>query len=91
MESVPYRQIKQRAEQYNNTLLATDPRFQRSVGLFHRDGSSFIFTKAFLMKKDGWLIVFAEHHGVHVYDADDVIYEQYHVENADAHILEELP
>jgi hypothetical protein len=72
IESVPYKQIKQQANEYDNQLACTDPRFLRSVHVVHQDGSVFFFRHAFLMWKDNWVIVFSEHHGVHVYDQDDV-------------------
>lgn len=72
MESV-LKKIRERAEEYDKQLLATDPRFRRSVTLSHEDGSHFYFEEAFLMRVEWeWIVCFTGHHGVHVYHSDDL-------------------
>jgi hypothetical protein len=74
MESVPFRKIRQIAEDYDAKLLATDPRFRREVTLVHTDGSIMHYNSAFLMRIQGtWIAVFTEHHRLMVYDADDLM------------------
>ncbi len=73
MESVAYQKIKQIAADYDEALLASDPRFRRSVSIIHEDGSSFHFDSAFLMSKDEWIICFSEHYGFHIYSADELM------------------
>jgi len=89
MDSVPLQKIQKKAEAYDSTLLATDPRFRRVVILEHEDGSYLQFDSAFLMRVDReWIVCFTEHHGFHVYHADDLFaYSQYERLN----VLEELP
>jgi hypothetical protein len=73
MDSVPLKEIKQKADEYDATLLATDPRFRRSATLIHEDGSYLHFDSAFLMRIDSvWIACFTEHHGVHVYHHEDL-------------------
>jgi hypothetical protein len=43
------------------------------VYLSHDDGSSFFWQNAFVTRFRGYVIVFTEHHGFHVYDNDDVV------------------
>ena len=90
MDSVPLRKIREKAEAYDQTLLATDPRFRRNVVIEHEDGTYLHFDSAFLMRVESeWIACFTEHHGVHVYHADDLFayseYERRYV------ALEELP
>jgi hypothetical protein len=89
MESTSLQKIRERAEEYDKTLLATDPRFRRIVILEHEDGSYLQFDKAFLMRVGKeWIACFTEHHGVHVYHAEDLFaYSQFERVNT----LEELP
>jgi hypothetical protein len=74
---VNIREAEALANKYDKTLLATDPRFRRSVVIDHDDGSHFQWDSAFLMRKENWILVFTEHHRFHVYDADDVHYRQF--------------
>lgn len=74
--SVPMRAIHKTAEEYDKTLLATDPRFRGLVivnGV--NDMANFVYPDAFAVKKnDGkedWYVVFTEHYGFHVYNAED--------------------
>jgi hypothetical protein len=86
--SIYYREIEKLVKEYDDKLLATDPRFQRTVFLAHEDGSSFKWVHAFVMRKGTWIIVFTEHHGYHIYDQDD-IYDvgQFHNQ---VHAIEDL-
>lgn len=89
MDSMPLREVQKKAEAYDATLLATDPRFRRVVILEHEDGSYLQYDRAFLMMHEKqWLVCFTEHHGFHVYHTDDLFaYSQYERFSA----LEELP
>lgn len=89
MDSVPFQKIKEKAEAYDKTLLATDPRFRRSVIIEHEDGSYLRFDRAFLMQVDSeWIACFTEHHGTHVYYVTDLFaYSQFERHN----VLEKLP
>lgn len=69
-----YREVRALAEEYDKRLLATDPRFRRSVLLLHQDGSIFRVDSAFLMQKGAWILMFSEHHGYHVYHQEDLLY-----------------
>jgi len=79
MDSVPLREIRKLAEEYDAKLLASDPRFRRSVTLNHEDGSYLHYDSAFLMRIQGvWIACFTEHHGVLVYHAEDLfLYWEY--------------
>ena len=79
MDSVPLQKIKEKAEAYDKTLQATDPRFQRCVKILHEDGSVMMWNHAFLMSVESeWIVCFTEHHGCHVYHETDLIgYRQY--------------
>lgn len=90
MDSVPLKKIREKAEEYDKTLLATDPRFRRTVIMHHEDGSYLQYDNAFLMRAEReWIVCFTEHHGVHVYHADDLFaYSEYERRYVD---LEELP
>ncbi len=90
MDSVPLKKIREKAEEYDKNLLATDPRFRRCVSMEHEDGSHLHFDSAFLMRVENeWIVCFTEHHGVLVYHVDDLCgyseYERRYV------ALEELP
>ena len=73
MDSVPLRKIREKAEAYDKNLLATDPRFRRSVVIAHEDGTHLQFESAFLLRIESvWIACFTEHHGVHVYHVEDL-------------------
>jgi hypothetical protein len=84
-----YREAKEYADKYDASLLATDPRFRRSVLLIHEDGSIFHINSAFLMQKDEWLFVFSEHHSYRVFGKDDLL--SYSEMNRIYTQIEELP
>lgn len=69
-----YRDALKLAGEYDNDLLATDPRFRRSVLIVHEDGSIFRIDSAFLMQRDEWVFMFSEHHSFMVFDQDDLLY-----------------
>jgi hypothetical protein len=76
--SVKMKEISVLAEAYDAKLLATDPRFQRSVYLVHEDGTTQFINSAFLMKRSDWIIMFSEHHGFDCYHQLDLIrYEEF--------------
>jgi hypothetical protein len=70
---MPIKEIRKLAEEYNVKLLASDPRFQRAVTLFHIDGSVVHYDGAFLLQKDGYIICFTEHHGMHIDHQDELL------------------
>lgn len=55
-----------------------------SVTLAHHDQSMLIFYGAFLVEIGGWLCCFTEHHGIHIYRADDL-------EHYEARVLFRIP
>jgi hypothetical protein len=69
-----YREIEEFVRAYDKKLLATDPRFRKSVALIHEEGTTLFFNYAFLMKKEDWIIAFTEHHKYHIYHKDDLIW-----------------
>ena len=90
MESVPLRKIREKAEEYDKKLLATDLRFRRSVTLKHEDGSYLHFDSAFLMRVENeWIACFTEHHGTFVYHITDLT--SYEEALSNPPILEDLP
>ena len=54
-------------------LKATDPRFNNKVHIVKDDGSVFILMHAFIEEKDGWVIVYSEHHSVEFFNKEDLI------------------
>lgn len=68
-----YKEIKRWSSEYNNQLKCTDHRFRYNCRIIHRDKSSLFLTSAFLVQKENWLCCFTEHHGVFIYDKDDLI------------------
>lgn len=77
----PYQQTVALATSFDKKLLATDPRFNRTTVVQHEDGSHFLFMNAFAcshnashptLGRQSFVVVFTEHHGTHVYDADEV-------------------
>ncbi len=67
-----YIEAKELALNYDAKLLATDPRFRRTVEIGHEDGSYFKWCNAFLMENEEWIFVFTEHFGFHLFDSDDL-------------------
>jgi hypothetical protein len=69
-----YQDVEDKASYYSTKLKADDHRFQKNTLLVHEDGSVFLWRNAFYLKEyEGeWVIVYTEHYGFHVFDADDV-------------------
>ena len=65
-----YREAKRFAEQRDKKLTGYD--FKHSVLIKHGDGSVLFFNYAFLEEKEGWIFVFTEHHGPHIYHKEDL-------------------
>lgn len=77
------------AQEYNETLKATDPRFNSCVQIIHEEGTVLWFRNAFLMtwkdpsvipdpdnaaiRQGEWLMVFTEHQGTHIFSYDDLL------------------
>ena len=71
--SVRMQEAQAKADAYDQTLLATDPRFHYRVQLVHGDGTVLHFNCAFLMTiGEDWIVAFTEHHGCHVYHVEDL-------------------
>lgn len=71
MMSIPMRKVHEAAVEYDKVLLATDPRFRGLVIIKgEHDGSSFVFPDAFVVKKDGFYVVFTEHYGTQLFEID---------------------
>ena len=65
--------VKAKAEELDQKLLATDPRLSGSVLVMHQDGSLMLFDRAFaLLYKKDWAIILTEHHGSHYYSLEDL-------------------
>jgi len=90
MDSVPLRKIREKVDAYDAKLLATDPRFRRSVTIIHEDGSHLHYDSAFLMRVNKeWIACFTEHHGTSIYHEEDLV-SFYEIE-VRREPLEELP
>lgn len=75
---VYFPQAYDKAAQINGSLKASDPRFNKGgVFLIHDDGSSFFWNSAFSMTWEGFILIFAEHHGFMVYNKNDVAFTGY--------------
>lgn len=88
MESIELQRIRRIAENYDKKLLASDKRFSNHVHIIHQDGSILSFNYAFCVQYydqthgdwgatekhliGKWLIIFTEHHGVHIYALSDL-------------------
>jgi hypothetical protein len=72
MMSTPMQKAADVAAEYDEKLLATDPRFRGLVVVKpHMDGSSFTFSDAFILSWNDWYLVFTEHYGTHVFHKED--------------------
>ena len=60
------------AKEKDSRLRADDPRYGGSVHLTHADGSAFYWANAFVERQGAWFMVFTEHHGFHVFAADEI-------------------
>lgn len=70
------------ANEYDKTLRADDRRFGGFVHVVSIDDmGSFSYPNAFVVSRkddqDSWYVVFTEHYGMHIYNADDVNVRQY--------------
>lgn len=68
---VDYKAAELFAKEYDAKLLATDPRFNGAVHVIAEDGSVFFFLDAFVLRYEWFYLVFTEHHGYHVYSAEE--------------------
>lgn len=63
------------AREYDSKLMASDPRFNKTVMIIFHDGSVFTFQNAFCCKikdgKENWFCVFTEHHRFHVCHSEE--------------------
>lgn len=74
-----YKDIYQKALDYNSKIKSTDGRFTHYVYIGHIDGTTLMFDSAFLMSlldnnEMKWIICFTEHHGFHVYPDEDLTF-----------------
>lgn len=72
--SVPDQYYHDLAVAYDAKIRTTDPRLQRAVRIITDDGASLFYENAFLMKKDKWVFLFAEHHMCEVFHEDDLLW-----------------
>lgn len=72
MPSREWQEILSYVSEKSKVLRADDPRFEREVILVHEDGSQFHWKHAFCETRDGFVLVFTEHHGCPVYRFDEV-------------------
>jgi len=67
------------AKKRDEKLRADDPRLRGYTVLQHEDGSHFCWDSAFAVRWRGYLMVFTEHHGYHVYDNNDVVFAAWNI------------
>lgn len=67
-----YKEVEQKAKEYDRNLFCTDKRFRNIVQVQHSDGSFFLFHHAFYFSYGEWYLVFTEHHKYHIYHKTDV-------------------
>jgi hypothetical protein len=74
MMSVKMKQVHEKARKIDETLRADNWIFRHSVKIIHEEGTILSFECAGVvdLEDDGWLAVFTEHHGFHVYHKDDL-------------------
>jgi hypothetical protein len=65
-------EAESRASEIDQSLLATDPRFERAVKVIHVEGTNLLFMHAFAVRWHDWYLIFTEHHRFFVYHEDDV-------------------
>lgn len=70
-----YREVREHAKAIDAKLRADDKRLNKGgVYLIHDDSSSFFWDSAFIQRWKGWVMIFTEHHGFHIYDLSEVPY-----------------
>ena len=86
MMSVEMNKIYEIAKKINESVSENNPRLRNSVKIVHEEGTILSFENAFLVlyydplhnnwgaceHPGEWLMVFTEHHGIHVYPIDDL-------------------
>ena len=60
------------AKNIDENLRSDDLRFKNAVFVKHQDGSTMFYLNAFVEKYPGWFLIFTEHHGHKVYNAEDI-------------------
>lgn len=87
--SVEMKKIYEIAEEWIKTR-SVDLRYRHCVSIIHEEGTVLFFKNAFIVKyfdpdhsdwgdcefPGEWIMVFTEHHGLHVYPVDDLVYFQ---------------
>jgi hypothetical protein len=63
-------QVEELARLHDRTLGAGDFTGDSLVSIRHSDGTQLHFRSAFLMKHEGWAVVFTEHNGTHCFYID---------------------
>lgn len=72
VESLAYKEAKEKAKQYDSSLRAGDPRFNRSVKVVSEDCKIVChYDNAFALKDECWYYVFTEHNGYQVFHEED--------------------
>ena len=64
-----YKQAKERAEEIASTFAG---KCNNVVFVKHGDGSKLEYTHAIAYVESKWIMIFTEHHGVHVYNKEDL-------------------
>jgi hypothetical protein len=73
MMSVEMTKVDEWAKTIDNNLKAIDFEPNRFVVVEHEDGSRFLFASSFIVEKDGFQVVFTEHHGYHIFDKNTMV------------------
>lgn len=75
--SVEQDEIEKWADDYSAKLQADDQRLRCAVIVNHEDGSHFVFTHAFALRRGNWVVVFSEHNRHVVFHIEDAVVTQY--------------
>ena len=73
MMSVKMTKVDKWAKAIDNNLKAIDFEPNRFVMVEDEDGSRFLFVSSFVVEKEGFWVVFTEHHGYHIFDKDAMV------------------
>lgn len=77
-KQLTYKEVIALAKNCDSKLKATDPRFNYSVSVRHRDGTYLHIQNAFALIYQEYLTIFSEHNGIFVFFKEDLtIYSQH--------------
>lgn len=78
MMSKPLKEQYEKAKEIDSKIRADDDRFNGAVHIIDEDeGTVLFYERAFAEKHSDWWYIFTEHHGLHVYDDDEVQVRMY--------------